>query len=83
MSKKKQGKDGRDVPYIQSPPSRTTGFAEDHEPIAATDQAADDSWTKLIESLGQTIRVAVDEHLAAGRSVYGLDAESRIAETRR
>ena len=83
MSKNKQDADGHDVPYVQSPPSYTKGFAEDHEPLVTRDQVAEADWARLIDSLGRTIRTSVDEHLAAGRTVYGLDAEGHIAETRR
>ena len=82
MSKNKQSEDGPGVPYVQSPSSQSKGFAEDHEPLAASDPTAEVDWSRLIDSLGRTIRTAVDEHLAAGRTVYGLDAEGRIAETR-
>lgn len=83
MSKNKQSEDSPGVPYVQSPPPRATGFAEDHEPLVARDQVAEVDWTRLIDSLGRTIRNAVDDHLATGRSVYGLDPKGRIAEIRR
>lgn len=83
MSKNKQGEVGPGVQYVQSTPSHTTGFAEDHEPLAAGDQTAEVDWLRLIESFGRTIRTAADKHLEAGRPIYGLDAEGRIAETRR
>ena len=39
--------------------------------------------TTLSTSCSLTVRAAIDEHLEAGRSVFGLDASGKIVETRR
>ena len=37
----------------------------------------------LSSNCSLTVRAAIDEHLEAGRSVFGLDASGKIVETRR
>ena len=82
-------KHGAGSEYTQPETSAPKGFAEDHEPVAVRAQqlsalaASDVDLAKLTESLGVTVRAAVEEHLTAGRTVYGLDADGRVVETRR
>ena len=90
MSKKKQGPGEKaDLKYSQSTPTTPSGFAEDHDSLPAGTKVASAPYSseadlnKLIESLDKTVKSAVDEHLAAGRTVYGIDPDNRITGTRR
>ena len=82
-------KHGAGSEYTQPDASAPKGFAEDHEPVAvraqqlSTQAASDVDLAKLTESLGVTVRAAVEEHVAAGRTVYGIGSDGRIVGTRR